>query len=250
MQVHSMMAVGSPTMVGAQSRAPLIALPGTLLDRASLSLLCEALGRPCRIELLGVEERFDAEIERLAALAEQPAVWLGHSLGGIAALHLAARHPQCCAALVVIGSNLRPDGALGPQRRAEQVAAWDRGGMRALVIDQLAVAFGVQGDALLLEDLVAQAERIGIDRLRRQLGYAAQRPGLLAETAPLRVPVLALSGSRDTLSPPDCGDEIVVRVRGAEARHQTLREVGHLLPMQAALWCAQQAREFLDRIDV
>ena len=60
------------------------------MDAASLAPLAAALGHPFRVEVLGDRQDFDAELERLHALDARPAIWVGHSLGGIAALHLAA----------------------------------------------------------------------------------------------------------------------------------------------------------------
>ena len=61
------------------------------MDGTSLQPLVATFERPAVVELLGVEDEFDAEVDRLATLAMQPTIWVGHSLGGIAALHLAAR---------------------------------------------------------------------------------------------------------------------------------------------------------------
>ena len=210
--------------------------------------LAAALDWPVRVELLGVKEDFDTEIERLAALATQPSIWIGHSLGGIAALHLAARRPACCSGLVVLASNARPDGPKGPDSRARQWAALDRGGMAALLRQQLAPHYGFPDDDPLLDELQAQAQRIGPERYRRQLRYAAERPGLLRETAALRMPVLALSGSDDPLCPPACGEEIMARSPDSLSSHQVLPGAGHLLPLQAPAWCAQHIRHFLAQL--
>lgn len=226
---------------------PLIALPGTLMDEASLRPLLAALDLPVTVELLGVEDDFDAEIERLAALASGPTIWIGHSLGGIAALHLAARRPECCASVVVLASNLRPDGRAGPLSRARQLAALERTGMSGLLRQQLAPVYRIEGDHALLDSLQAQAERIGPERYRRQLGYAATRPGLLREPSQLRMPVLALSGSDDPLCSSACGDEIIARAPHGASVHYARPGAGHLLPLQAPDWCAQHIRAFLER---
>jgi len=216
------------------------------MDGAALRPLAWDLGQPApRVELLGVEAGFDAEIDRLAALATQPAVWIGHSLGGIAALHLAARHPQCCAAVVVLASNARPDGPQGAHSRARQTRVLERGGMAALLRHQLAPLYGIPAGDPLLDDLEAQAVRIGAERFHRQLLYAAERPGLLRLPCALPMPVLALSGGDDPLCPPACGEEIIALSGNMHSRHQVLPRVGHLLPLQAHAWCAQQVRHFL-----
>ena len=226
----------------------LIALPGTLMDSESLGPLSASMGLPFRVELLGNENIFDSEIERLAGLASAPAVWIGHSLGGIAALHLADRFPKNCIALIVLASNLRPDGPLGPEMRARQINAWEYGGLSALVREQLAPAYGLTTEDTLVAGLVEQAERVGAERFRRQLRYAADRPGLLVKKSNLAIPVLALSAQFDRLSPPACGDEIVQHVMGASARHFSLENAGHLLPVQHPDWCAQHILRFLEEI--
>jgi pimeloyl-ACP methyl ester carboxylesterase len=98
---------------------PLFALPGTLLDgrslRALLDLACP--GRTAaQVLVLGECPDLDEEVARLAAYAAVPAIWLGHSLGGIVALHQALRHPQCVAGLVLLAANARPSPASGRAR--------------------------------------------------------------------------------------------------------------------------------------
>ncbi len=218
------------------------------MDRASLQPLAAALGMSMDVELLGCADGFDAEIDRLASLTTQPKIWIGHSLGGIAALHLAARWPTRCAALVLLASNLRPDGQRGPQNRAQQLVAIEQGGMFKLLRQQLAPSYGIQDGDALLDDLQAQAERVGSERYRRQLRYAAERPGLLDESTLLHMPVLVLSGSEDPLCPPACGDEILARAPDTRSRHCVKRGVGHLLTLQATAWCADHIREFLAQL--
>lgn len=218
------------------------------MDAASLEPLAAALGHPFQVEVLGDKEDFSSELERLQALGSLPAIWLGHSLGGIAALHLAARYPQRCRALIVLASNVRPDGPLGPQTRARQQDALAHGGLVEVVRKQLAPVYGLDEQDPVVSSLAEQAQRVGSDRFRLQHRYVAQRPGLLANNVNLIVPVLALSAQGDLLSPPVCGEEIVARVKGVEAQHFTLENAGHLLPFQHPQWCAQHIRQFLAKV--
>ncbi len=225
-----------------------IALPGTLMDAASLAPLAAALGYPFRVEVLGDKEDFDAELERLEALDARPAVWLGHSLGGITALHLATRYPQRCRALIVLASKVRPGGPLGPQTRTRQQDTLAHGGMVELVRQQLAPVYGLDAQDPLVDSLVAQAQRAGNARFHLRHRYLAQRPGLLANRLEWSVPVRALSAQSDPLSPPRCGDEIVGCVKGAPAEHFTLENAGHLVPFQHPQWCAQHIQTFLAKV--
>ncbi|MCY7315226.1 MAG: alpha/beta hydrolase [Rubrivivax sp.] len=221
---------------------PLIALPGTLLDARSLQPVLQAAGLQAQVELLGQAPTLDAELDRLAALAASgpgPALWIGHSLGGIVALHLAVRHPQAVAGLLLLGANGR-SGAATPARRRAAQAQWALAGAKglaALAHDKLAPGYGVDGDAALVAQLAAQAQAVGLARFGHQLHYAATRPGVLDPRQALDVPVLALSGAADTLCPPDQSEALLAL--GLRVRHRSLPAAGHLFPMLQAQATAQ-----------
>ncbi|MFT7723614.1 MAG: alpha/beta hydrolase [Roseateles sp.] len=232
------------------SAAPLFALPGTLLDGRSLAAMLDGLAATTL--LLGDCASLEDEVDRLAAHAPAPAVWLGHSLGGIVALHLAKRHPDRVAGLVLLGSNARAGRDTREDRRVAQWATAQLDGLTALVCDDLAPAYGLKAgaDDAITASLAAQAEAIGLERFERQLGYARARTGLLAPRRPLRCPVLVLSGERDALCPPLHGNEITRLVEPpGRAEHHTLAGAGHLFPMQQPDLAAQHLRRFLHTLD-
>ena len=222
----------------------LIALPGTLLDARSLAPTLQALRLRARTVLLGEAETLDLEVQRLAELADEPAIWLGHSLGGIVALHLAARHPGAVAALVLLAANARasPDG--GAARRQAQWELARTQGLPALAAAKLAPGYDLTPDDPLQSALAQQAQAVGLRRFERQLRYADRRPGLLSPRLTLRCPMLVLSGGQDRLCPPLQSDEIVGL--STSSRHISLPAGGHLFPLQQPQWVATQVQDFLD----
>ena len=230
------------------SALPLIALPGTLLDGRSLAALLQ--GQDARTLLLGEASNLDEELDRLAECTPGPAVWLGHSLGGILALHLAVRHPAKVAVLVLLGANARAGRDSNEARRAAQWALAQQQGLSALAQSKLAPGYGLtaglDADGALLTSLAVQAQAVGMQRFQHQLEYARQRPGLLAPRWPLAVPVLALSGQHDTLCPPAHSEEIMALVPPPHAAvHHVLPGAGHLFPMQQPAQVAAQLHLFL-----
>ena len=99
-------------------------LPGTLLDEQSFSRIDALLGtagHETQTYILGHCATLEAEIKRLADLALSPQVWIGHSLGGILALNLAAAYPEKCVAVVCIASTARADAPSNGVKRLAQL---------------------------------------------------------------------------------------------------------------------------------
>jgi pimeloyl-ACP methyl ester carboxylesterase len=229
------------------SAPPLIALPGTLLDGRSLAALLQGLDAQTLV--LGEAATLDDELDRLATHAPRPAVWLGHSLGGIVALQLAWRHPDKVAALVLLGANARAGRDSSQARRDAQWELAQQHGLPALAHSKLAPGYGLAEDDAALASLVAQALAVGLPRFANQLAYARHRPGLLGPRRPLALPVLALSGEHDTLCPPAQSDEIVALVAPPHAAvHHMLFGAGHLFPMQQPARVAAHLQAFLANI--
>jgi pimeloyl-ACP methyl ester carboxylesterase len=223
-----------------------IALPGTLLDARSLSQALAALSP--RTELLGTCPLLDDELDRLAALAPEPAWWVGHSLGGIVALQLAARHPTAVAGLVLLAANARAAGSQVRLRAAAHRAGAEREGLRPLATGRLGPAYGLHAEDPLVQSVADQAQAVGLERFAHQLAYACQRPALDQRGPWIAVPVLALSADDDLLCPPVQSDEIVaLALPGTASGHDRLARAGHLFPMQQPAWVAGRVVGFLRR---
>jgi pimeloyl-ACP methyl ester carboxylesterase len=229
-------------------RPEVLALPGTLLDARSLAAALEGAGLPPpRVAVLGESATLEEELARLAGLVHAPAVWVGHSLGGIVALHLAVAQPQVVAGLVLLGANARAGRDTSAVRREAQWQLAQQQGLAALARGKLAAGYAIGEDAGLIDALAVQAETVGLRRFRHQLDYAAQRPGLLAPRQTLPVPLLALSASEDGLCPP--ADGAVLASLSPQGQHHTLAGGGHLFPLQQPAWVARYLRRFLNTFE-
>jgi pimeloyl-ACP methyl ester carboxylesterase len=227
-------------------RQSIVALPGTLLDARSLNA-CLA-GLPAQVEVLGASKSLEGEIDRLAERHPGCNWWLGHSLGGIVALQLAARYPELVTGLVLLASNGRAAPAAAKARQAQWSPVKQAGtaALRSLASGQLADQYALAADDPLRASLADQAENIGVVRYSLQLGHAARRAGVLATQPWLDKPMLALSSPADTLCPPLMSDELLTIVRpGVRRRHRQAPCGGHLFPMQCPEWVGAELHDFI-----
>ena len=166
-----------------------------------------------------------------------PAIVCGVSMGGYVAQHVAARHPDRVAALVLVDTKLEADT---PEARAARV--------------DLAGKVGRIGQAILADAMIprllatspearAAADRAGIETLLRDtilaqpvvsiqaaLAALGDRPDMTEAMRHVRAPTLLVVGAEDAITPPEC-------LRRAEAimPHARLLEVpaaGHLVPLE------------------
>jgi pimeloyl-[acyl-carrier protein] methyl ester esterase len=175
----------------------------------------------------------DTIADELVERVDQPALWLGWSLGGMITLTLAARHPARARALVLVDTT----------PKFVQAENWSHG-MAVEVFAEFARGLEQDYRATLLRFLSLQvgagdAGRALIRQLRTELfqhgepQLAALRAGLAilrdtdlrAMLAGIHAPTLVLHGSHDRLTPPAAGEFLAAQI--PQARYQLLRGAGH-----------------------
>lgn len=175
--------------------------------------------------------------------------YLGYSLGGRVALHLALAQPELVTALVLIGAH---PGIEDPRQRAERRAA----------DEALADRLEVVGVATFLDDWLAQplfaslpvdaAAReareantaTGLAGALRTLGTGVQEP-LWNRLAAVRVPVLVLAGERDQKYT-RIGRETAAAI-GAHATFAPVPGAGHAAHLEQPEVVAGMVLDFLSR---
>ncbi|TAG72310.1 MAG: alpha/beta hydrolase [Burkholderiales bacterium] len=235
----------------------LIALPGTLLDGESLTdalssatavLAQRGIVLTTQIEVLGLAPSLPLECDRLSALvgSREPVWWLGHSLGAIVALAIARRTPTAVQGLICLASTARADAPGNLSIRQTQLRRAEVDGHPKSVSLELKNVFGVDEGSALGRQLMAQAERVGLERYRLQTLYAISREDQ-REKGRLNCPILAISGSHDALCPPDRSVEIAAL--SSRSRVIELTGAGHLLASTHADAIGHQVAEFIAMID-
>jgi len=168
----------------------------------------------------------------IAREAGEPAVLVGHSMGGFVAQELYARHPELVRALALCFTSSAFGGSGSDFSRsfvAARIAPLDAGQSMADIAAALMPAMrGSRSNA----DGLAHAEHIMANvppqtyRKAVALLTTFDRRALLPE---IRVPTLLLAGSDDRTAPASVMQRMAPRIPGAEL--EILEGCGHLGPM-------------------
>jgi len=194
---------------------------------------------------LSVASLVAAVLRVCGALRIEKAWVVGHSLGTIVAMHLAAQEPKLVRGLALFGALLAPPDAARSNivARAAKVRAEGMGPVAdALVQATLSSATRTQapvGVALVRESLLGQDPE----------GYAKTCEALAeaqpADVGALGCPVLLVTGDDDPVSPPQAVRAVAGKF--ANARVEVLPRCGHWTPVEKPAECQALLREFLAR---
>jgi pimeloyl-ACP methyl ester carboxylesterase len=195
-----------------------------------------------------VAQLADDAVALLDALHASRAVVCGVSMGGYVAQHVAARHPDRVAALVLVDTRLEADTPEGRAGRADLAATVGRLG-QSIVADAMV-------PRLLAPASVATPQRAAVeaalrDTIRAQpvatiqaaLAALGDRPDMREAMRQVRAPTLLVVGAEDGITPPACL-EAAERIMPA-ARLLVVPGAGHLVPLEAPAVFNAAVVEFL-----
>lgn len=212
---------------------PWLLLPGTLCTGAVFDGMLDEIGVPAANRQIVALDR--PSVEAYAATFEQMpdgAIVCGFSLGAIVAAHFADR--MNAAHLILFGVNPFADDpakAKGRHDLAKDVKAL--GGAAALAMRTPEV-FGVRPDQA--RALIYQMADSTADLIEAQTRLALTRPGAVPALAHARVPVLALTGTQDTSTPPDYAS--VAAQAAPDGEFVPLEGLGHFALLEDPQACA------------
>ncbi len=253
MQPHHVTIAGGPLAVHTSgSGQPLVLLHGFPLDHSMwdrqaplaehFRLIAPDLrgfGGSVGTVPTGIEQLADDVAAVLAALhVTAPAVICGLSMGGYVAQHLAVRHPDRVAALVLVDTKLEADTPEAREARADLAAKVGRLGQAILadaMIPRLLAASAearsapdrVENEAVLRRMILAQP----VAAIQAALAALGSRPDMVEPLRHVLVPTLLVVGAEDAITPPEClerAEEIIPC-----SRLLIVPQAGHMTPLEA-----------------
>jgi pimeloyl-ACP methyl ester carboxylesterase len=215
---------------------PLLLLHGLASSPRSWARTLPSVERHRRVLLGDLFDDGDAffslagSAEKLAAAlatADEPADLVGHSLGGLVALHLAARRPELVARLVLVDVPALPHPG--------------RPGARALAVAGSAARTDLSSIGLVLGSVLRRSP-VRLLSAARATMRANVEPELDAVGG---LPTLLVWGERDTIVPLQVGEALARRL--PSARLVVIPGAGHQPMWEAPDAFNRALEEFLDR---
>ncbi len=177
-----------------------------------------------------------------------PAVICGLSMGGYVAQHVAVRHPDRVAALVLVDTKLEADTPEARAARADLAVKVGRLGQGivadAMVPRLLAPAAAAAPGRAAIEDVLRAAILAQpIAGIQAALAALAARPDMTEPMAHVLAPTLLVCGAEDAITPPDCLER-AEQVMPC-ARLLIVPGAGHMTPLEAPEVFNRALLEFL-----
>ncbi|MGY4542528.1 pimeloyl-ACP methyl ester carboxylesterase [Arthrobacter sp. UYNi723] len=230
----------SPT---ADFRVPLVLLPGMNCTAG----LWSGCGLEGSIMPTLDEPSVDDQVEALLDILPERFALAGLSLGAIVGMALCRQAPERVTRLCLMSTNSK--APTETQRQGwgtwrDRLAAGDTPrDLQRDILDALLSGPAQDRDPRLVERVLRMGDETGTARLDAQLRMQATRTDESSALTELRMPVLVVSGTVDTICPPQFHQDIASAVPGAQLASIN---AGHLSPMERPDEVGRLLRSWLD----
>jgi 3-oxoadipate enol-lactonase len=195
-----------------------------------------------------VDQYADDLAALLAHLNITQAVVGGLSMGGYVAFALLRRHPQRVRGLILLDTRPDPDS---PEARANRDAAMTRvqqDGAAPFAREQLhrLLAPASLENTRLAGKALAIMAAAPVPGIVGTLYSLRDRPDSRPTLPTIKVPTLVIVGDQDQVTPPSVARDMARAIPGA--RLSTIRQAGHLSPMEQPRAVNRAIREFMNKL--
>lgn len=222
--------------VRAGATEQLVMLPGMLGDARVFGGVVESLEghATCRPERIDLDDTIAGIAESVLAAAPDRFGLVGHSLGAIVALEMYRHAPSRITRLALLNASARPASHAQRDAWASLADRVERGEFAAIATELARLNVGPGGAEEHVELSVDMAVRVGPAGFLRQLSAQASRADSLPTLCDISVPVLVVSGSADTVCPPEIQTELAAAISdgGGDVTHVTIDGGGHMSPLE------------------
>ena len=192
------------------------------------------------------------DLEALLSTINRPVHYVGHGLGGSAALPLAARRGELFRSLTLLGASANaedPDDAywyLRLANRYRRLGGWAvRPKLRQALFCETSLRSGqVRREVDHWAEEFGQSSRA---ELRHAIRAFANRRGTQPEAHSLRVPTQLIVGEDDAVNPPYRSRRLEELISGAEVH--TVEGAGHAVPLESPQTVTHLVRSFVERVE-
>lgn len=216
------------------ARAPLLLIPGLLCDGRLWQHQLAALGDVADMTVAdhSTHDNLYEIAAGILALAPPRFAIAGLSMGGYIAFELLRQAPQRITHLALINTAARPDSPEKRQRRLDFMALATRGRFRGVshALLPLLIHRDRLDDRELAGTVSAMARDSGVEAYLRESRAIVDRPDSVPMLPGIGCPTVVIGGLQDQLTPPECQQEIVDGIPGAELI--LLDRCGHLAPLE------------------
>jgi len=184
----------------------------------------------------------------LDALAVEGVNLVGHSMGSLAVLECAARHPQRVARLALLGASAPmpvSDDLLAAARRNDHLAYELINGWSFAPPSQLGA--NQWPGVWMLGNAIRLKERARDGVLATDLDACNRYANGVAAAAAVQCPALVIAGARDIMAPPRNTKALIAALR--DARVVTLPDTGHALMAERPGEVLDALRSFLTAVE-
>lgn len=159
--------------------------------------------------------------------------YAGLSMGGIVGLELYRQAPERIAALALMNTTAEPDTQDKRGIRLRQIERARSGELETMVLEELKpnyLAEQSREDRALMGEIIAMANRLGVDVFERQARALMSRADSRATLGTIDCPVALIAGDQDVLCSPALHAKMHQAIPGSTLH--ILTDCGHLSTME------------------